>query len=163
MSKMSMVEDMETLTTKDSHECDIHALQWVMESLIEDSGFEPFVEGISMLLSGTSQEKIGSRMSKTVLEMMFDRKAKLLTCKVRLLKTCEEPGALVKALRHNHAIVCMDAITSIFHAQGHSVQIHIRYIDNTMTLYHLRHLSGCPADYTLYPMETGQPDNIESK
>jgi len=47
--------------------------------------------------------------------------------------------------------------------RGHSVQIHVRYVDNTMTLYRLRRLSGRPADYTLYPMETGQPDNIESK
>jgi hypothetical protein len=46
---------------------------------------------------------------------------------------------------------------------GHSVQIHVRYVDNTMTLYHLRRLSGCPADYTLYLIETGQLDNIESK
>jgi hypothetical protein len=116
MSKMSMVEDMETLATKDSHERDIRALQWVMESLIEDSEFEPFVQGISTLLLGTSREKIGSGMSKTVLELLFDRKAKLLARTVRLLKTCEEPGALAKAPRRNRAIVCMDAITSIFHA-----------------------------------------------
>lgn len=116
MSKMSMVEDMETLATKDSHERDMRALQWLMESLIEDSEFEPFVEGISVLLSGTNREKIGSGISKTVLELLFDRKAKLLARTVRLLKTCEEPGALAKAPRRNRAIICIDAITSLFNA-----------------------------------------------
>ena len=44
--------------------------------------------------------------------------------------------------------------------RGHSVQIYVRYIDNMMTLYHLRHPNRCPADDTLYTMNTGQLDNI---
>jgi hypothetical protein len=44
--------------------------------------------------------------------------------------------------------------------RGHSVQIYIRNIDNIMTLYGLRRLSGRPPYYTLYTMKTGQLDNI---
>ena len=42
-----------------------------------------------------------------------------------------------------------------------SVQIHVRYEDNMMTMWCLRCLSGRPADSTMYTMLTGQPDNIK--
>jgi hypothetical protein len=37
------------------------------------------------------------------------------------------------------------AITTYAH---HSVKIYIRYVNNMITLYHIRHPSGCPLDYT---------------
>jgi len=45
----------------------------------------------------------------------------------------------------------------------HSVQIHVRYVDNIVTLCHLRHPSRCPADCTLYVIQTSPPDNIQSR
>jgi hypothetical protein len=44
----------------------------------------------------------------------------------------------------------------------HSVQIYVSNVDNMMTLYCLQHPSRHPADYTLYTMQTGPPDNIQS-
>ena len=45
--------------------------------------------------------------------------------------------------------------------RGHSAQIYARYVDNAMTLYCLRCLSRCLADYTLYMLEIGQPGHIQ--
>ena len=42
-----------------------------------------------------------------------------------------------------------------------SVQIHVRYEDNMMTMCCLGRPSGHPADGTMYTMLTGQPDNIK--
>ena len=42
-----------------------------------------------------------------------------------------------------------------------SVQICIGYVDNMMTLYHLRHSSGCPVDSTIYTLLTGRLDSIK--
>ena len=50
-------------------------------------------------------------------------------------------------------------ITYIF-ATLHSVQIYDRNIDNIVTLYCLRHASGCLADYIQYTCYIGPPDNI---
>ena len=44
---------------------------------------------------------------------------------------------------------------------GHSAQIYARYVDNAMTLYCLRCLSRCLADYTLYMLGIGQPGHIQ--
>ena len=48
-----------------------------------------------------------------------------------------------------------------YDARAPSVQIHVRYEDNMMTMWCLRRPSGRPADSTMYTMLTGQPDSIK--
>jgi Family of unknown function (DUF6535) len=114
---ISMKEDVEIVATGDSqgcHERDLRALQWTMQCLTEDSELEPFVEGISALHSGASREKIRFRITKTVVDLLFDGKSQLLARTIRLLKTCEEPGALADGSRRKRVIICQHAITLLF-------------------------------------------------
>jgi len=46
-------------------------------------------------------------------------------------------------------------------AQGHSVQIHDRYVDNIMTLNHLRCASGRPPNCTQYMCYTDRLNSIQ--
>ena len=65
------------------------------------------------------------------------------------------------ALLHGGIVWCLTLHTLKLPAGAPSVQIHVRYKDNMMTMWCLRHPSGRPADSTMYMMLTGQPDNIK--
>ena len=56
------------------------------------------------------------------------------------------------------AVSIFFATTALTHP---SVQIHVRYEDNMMTMCCLGRPSGHLADGTMYTMLTGQPDNIK--
>jgi hypothetical protein len=116
-----MAEDMEILATSINsgrYERDLRALQWTVVSLTEDREFEPFVEGVSELLSDSNREKSLASwpgMPNVMQDLVFYEDADLLARIVRLLMSCEVPGALADESRRKRAIVCMDAIASLFH------------------------------------------------
>ena len=70
------------------------------------------------------------------------------------------PTAKNRSLAENHFIDLTHRLT-IWEIAHPSVQIHVRYEDNMMTMCCLGRPSGHPADGTMYTMLTGQPDNIK--
>lgn len=115
-----MVESCEMFATHDlpgRYERDLRALYWTMKSLTEASELEPFVEGISDVLSDKyieSSEGQSPCMSKTMQDLLLDPRINLLARIVKLLLTCLKSGGLGKSQRSKRAIACMNAITFLF-------------------------------------------------
>lgn len=115
----SMAEGREMLATQDSsgvYARDLRALQWTMESLNEDNRLDPFVEGISQILSSPSRESsplmlpgMFGAMRGLLLDPDFDLFARI----VKLLMTTLEPGMMGEAQRRKRAIACMNVINAL--------------------------------------------------
>jgi hypothetical protein len=99
------------------YERDMRALHWTMESLTEASELDPFVEGISKVLSvkyRTHDEISGPLMSQTIRDLLIDPHVDLLARIVKLLGTCVEGGQLSEETRNRRATASINAITSLF-------------------------------------------------
>ena len=88
----------------------------------------------------------------------------------RIQSNCHENPGMARDDDNNHEHVTIAITTSgvsrgivtrIWDCPHPSVQIHVRYEDNMMTMCCLGCPSGHPADGTMYTMLTGQPDNIK--
>jgi hypothetical protein len=113
----SMVQGREMLATQNLAgllKRDLRALRWTMGSLAEDGELEPFVEGVFEVLSAPKRRKSLPAMSLAMRNLLLDKEAALLDRIVKLLMTCQEPSGLAKGPRRKRAIICMNAIASLF-------------------------------------------------
>jgi hypothetical protein len=116
----NMAEGREMIATTNlpgQYERDLRALHWTMKSLTEASELDPFVEGISKVLSVEYRTHDGMSihlMSQAIQDLLLDPHIDLLARIVKLLVTCVEGGRLSKGTRNRRAIASINAIASLF-------------------------------------------------
>lgn len=108
-------EVLATLPSEALEQRDLRAIDWTIESLTEDSELEPFVAGITDILTANpqslhSRSPTSSKIQNQLFSMLVEDHSALLNRILALLTTCQEGGILSEVIRRKRAITCIRMI-----------------------------------------------------